>query len=168
MLEADSTVRAHLSPRCPSLYPGLEDKVGRQGVYSIHAAGKGGDPGIATLGRFGQPSHRRWVLMTPFQKAVRKTVSRIPRGKVTSYGAVAAMAGQPRAARGVGWILHSLGPDTELPWWRVVNRNGRLSTRKLPGPAGHLQRDLLEKEGVTFDATERVSDEAFWWRPDLD
>lgn len=106
--------------------------------------------------------------MTPFQEAVRKTVFGIPHGKVTSYGAVAAMAGQPRAARGVGWILHSLGPDTELPWWRVVNRTGGLSTRKLPGPAGHLQRALLEKEGVVFDATDRVSDEAYWWRPDLE
>jgi methylated-DNA-protein-cysteine methyltransferase-like protein len=106
--------------------------------------------------------------MTPFQAAVHSIVARIPEGQVTSYGAVAAMAGQPRAARGVGWILNSLGPDTDLPWWRVVNGSGGLSTLKLPGPAGHLQRDLLRSEGVAFDAKDKISDDEFWWRPDLD
>ena len=104
--------------------------------------------------------------MTPFRKAVLTTVARIPRGKVTSYGAIAAMAGQPRAARGVGWILNRLDPDTDLPWWRVVNGNGGLSTYKLPGPAGPLQRELLLAEGVAFDAKGRVSADEFWWRPD--
>ena len=106
--------------------------------------------------------------MTPFQKEVLAIVARIPRGKVTSYGAVAAMAGQPRAARGVGWILTRLDPDTELPWWRVVNGSGGLSTYKLPGPAGPLQRDLLLAEGVAFDGRGFVSDDAFWWRGDPD
>ena len=105
--------------------------------------------------------------MTPFRKAVLATVARIPPGKVTSYGAVAAMAGQPRAARGVGWILNNLPPDNDLPWWRVVNAQGGLSTRKLPGPVGYLQRDLLESEGVVFDERDLVADDRFWWRPDL-
>ena len=103
--------------------------------------------------------------MTPFQQAVLATVARIPRGKVTSYGAIAAMAGQPRAARGVGWILNRLDSDTDLPWWRVVNGSGGLSTYKLPGP---LQRDLLLSEGIAFDAHGRVSADEFWWRPDRD
>jgi len=106
--------------------------------------------------------------MTPFRKAVLETVARIPRGKVSSYGAVAAMAGQPRAARGVGWILNSLPPDTDLPWWRVVNARGGLSTRKLPSPAGQIQRELLLSEGIVFDARELIDDDEFWWRPDLD
>lgn len=103
--------------------------------------------------------------MTPFRRAVLATVARIPEGKVTSYGAIAAMAGQPRAARGVGWILNRLEPDTDLPWWRVVNGNGGLSTYKLPGPAGPLQRELLLSEGVAFDARGRVAGEEVWWRP---
>jgi len=106
--------------------------------------------------------------MSPFQKAVLEIVAQIPHGKVTSYGAVAAMAGQPRAARGVGWILNRLEPGTELPWWRVVNRDGGLSTYKLPTGAGPLQRALLEKEGVPFGPDGRVSEELRWWRPDLD
>jgi methylated-DNA-protein-cysteine methyltransferase related protein len=103
--------------------------------------------------------------MTPFRAAVLAIVARVPVGRVTSYGAVAAMAGQPRAARGVGWILNRLPPDTELPWWRVVNRDGGLSTYKLPGGAGPLQRALLEGEGVVLDGDGRVEDPRFWWDP---
>ena len=106
--------------------------------------------------------------MSPFRKEVLAIVARIPPGKVTSYGAIAAMAGQPRAARGVGWILNRLDPDTEIPWWRVVNGSGGLSTFKLPGPAGPLQRELLLAEGVRFDAKGLVSDTEFWWRGDSD
>ena len=106
--------------------------------------------------------------MSPFQEAVLRTVAQIPEGKVTSYGAVAAMAGQPRAARGVGWILNRLNPDTDLPWWRVVNGEGGISTFKLPTGAGPLQRARLEKEGVNFDAQGRVAGDSTWWKPDLD
>ena len=106
--------------------------------------------------------------MSPFQEAVLRIVARIPRGKVTSYGAVAAMAGQPRAARGVGWILNRLGPETDLPWWRVVNREGALSTYKLPSGAGPLQRARLEAERVVFDSQGRVAGDACWWKPELD
>lgn len=105
--------------------------------------------------------------MSPFQEAVLRAVRRIPPGKVTSYGAVAAMAGQPRAARGVGWILNRLGPETDLPWWRVVNRDGGLSTYKLPTGAGPLQRARLVQEGVAFDAEGRVAGDDVWWRPDI-
>ena len=107
--------------------------------------------------------------MTSFRAAVLDIVSRIPPGRVTSYGAVAAMAGQPRAARGVGWILNNLPPDTEVPWWRVVNAAGGLSTYKLPGAAGPLQRARLESEGVNLDApgpAGRIADEGRWWDPE--
>ncbi len=102
--------------------------------------------------------------MTPFQRTVYRIVSRIPRGRVTSYGAVAALAGQPRAARGVGWILNRLPPDTDVPWWRVVNRHGGISLDRLP-PMGQIQRALLRAEGVTFDGEGRISDPRFWWDP---
>jgi methylated-DNA-protein-cysteine methyltransferase-like protein len=103
--------------------------------------------------------------MTAFRDEVLRTVARIPPGKVTSYGAVAAMAGRPRAARGVGWILNRLKTDADLPWWRVVSGSGEISTFKLPGPAGLLQRELLVAEGVSFDARGRVSAAEFWWNP---
>lgn len=103
--------------------------------------------------------------MSPFQTKVLRAVARIPPGKVTSYGAVAALAGQPRAARGVGWILNRLPPDTELPWWRVVAADGSLSTRKLPGGLGALQQTLLEREGVPLDGEGRVPEGKWWWVP---
>ena len=109
--------------------------------------------------------------MTPFRKAVLEIVPLIPPGKVTSYGAVAAMAGQPRAARGVGWILNNLPPDTDLPWWRVVNVSGGLSTFKLHAGAGHLQRAQLESEGVPFDAPGaqgKVTGDGWWWKPEAE
>lgn len=103
--------------------------------------------------------------MTPFRETVLAIVAQIPEGRVTSYGAVAAMAGQPRAARGVGWILNHLPADTDLPWWRVVNREGGLSTYKLPGGVGPLQRARLEAEGVELDERVQVRDQRFWWEP---
>jgi methylated-DNA-protein-cysteine methyltransferase-like protein len=107
--------------------------------------------------------------MTPFRKRVLEIVAEIPEGKVTSYGAVAAMAGQPRAARGVGWILNNLPPDSDLPWWRVINSRGGLSTYRLPTTTGPLQRARLEAEGIPFDAPGpegRVDGERWWWWPE--
>lgn len=100
--------------------------------------------------------------MTPFQKRVYGVVSSIPRGRIASYGTVAALMGRPRAARGVGSALCSLEHDTEVPWWRVVNRAGRISTTCLDHTA-QLQRALLEAEGVEFDEDDAVSWERFGW-----
>src|SRR5262245_17202477 len=89
-------------------------------------------------------------------------VRRIPCGRATSYGAVAAFLGSPRAARGVGYALAALPSDSDVPWWRVVNHAGRVSIKGAPGlPA--LQRTLLEAEGVRFDPRERVDFSRFGW-----
>lgn len=100
--------------------------------------------------------------MTPFQKRVYGVVSSIPRGRIASYGTVAALMDRPRAARGVGSALCALEHDTEVPWWRVVNRAGRISTTCLDHTA-QLQRALLEAEGVEFDEDDAVSWERFGW-----
>jgi methylated-DNA-protein-cysteine methyltransferase-like protein len=98
-----------------------------------------------------------------FHQAVWAMVRRIPRGRATSYGAVAAWLGAPRAARGVGYALSALPGDADVPWWRVVNRNGEISIKGAPGlPA--LQRTLLETEGIILDARERVDFERYGWR----
>jgi methylated-DNA-protein-cysteine methyltransferase related protein len=87
--------------------------------------------------------------MSDFTEHVWEVVRRIPRGRVVSYGGVAAILGRPRAARGVGRALSVLGEDSDVPWWRVINRNGEISIKGLMhGPA--LQRALLEAEGVRF------------------
>jgi len=98
-----------------------------------------------------------------FADRVLTTVRSIPRGCVASYGAVAAVCGRPRAARGVGAVL-SRTIDTDVPWWRVVNRVGALS---IPAHLGlrTLQRTLLEQEEVDFDAEGRVRMRAHAWSP---
>ncbi|HEX5228682.1 MAG TPA: MGMT family protein [Bryobacteraceae bacterium] len=75
---------------------------------------------------------------------LRDTIRKIPRGKVSTYGAVASAAGFPGAARQVVWALRG---SRGLPWHRVVGAGGRIS---LPGENGLEQRFLLESEGVVF------------------
>jgi len=90
-------------------------------------------------------------------------VRRIPRGRVASYGQVARLAGLPGRARQVGYAMHALQSGTRLPWHRVVNAEGRVSRRRVPG-AELTQRMLLVREGVRFDARGRISFERFGWR----
>ena len=98
-----------------------------------------------------------------FHEAVWDMVRRVPPGHATSYGAVAAWMGAPRAARGVGYALSALPSENDVPWWRVVNRNGEISIKGAPGlPA--LQRTLLESEGIRFDDRGRIDFERYGWR----
>jgi methylated-DNA-protein-cysteine methyltransferase-like protein len=80
-----------------------------------------------------------------FEQKVCSIVKKVPRGKVATYGQVAAMAGSPRAARAVGMILRNCSKD--LPWQRIINRRGEVSIVNFAYPAS-LQRDLLTQEGV--------------------
>ena len=91
-------------------------------------------------------------------------VRRIPRGRVATYGQVAELARLGGHARQVGYALHALSSDTALPWHRVLNARGRVSARSEPG-GDHVQRQLLEREGVRFDASDRVDLERYRWRP---
>jgi len=91
-------------------------------------------------------------------------VRRIPRGRVATYGQVAALAGLGRQARQVGYALHALPGEGFAPWHRVVNARGAIS---LPpgGGADVTQRLRLEREGVRFDARGRIDLERHGWRP---
>jgi len=90
-------------------------------------------------------------------------VRRIPRGRVATYGQVAALAGLGRQARQVGYALHALPGEGFAPWHRVVNARGAVS---LPpgGGADVTQRLRLEREGVRFDARGRIDLERYGWR----
>ncbi len=89
-------------------------------------------------------------------------VRRIPRGRVSTYGWIAELAGLPRQARLVGYALHQTTDDT-VPWHRVVNAQGEVSLRTAGG-AHHRQRTLLEKERIPFSATGRIDLARFGWR----
>jgi methylated-DNA-protein-cysteine methyltransferase related protein len=91
-------------------------------------------------------------------------VRRIPKGRVATYGQIASLAGLAGHARQVGYALHALPDGTIVPWHRVVNATGRISTRATPG--GELvQRLLLEREGIRLDARGRVPLEQLRWSP---
>jgi len=86
-------------------------------------------------------------------QAIIRAVESIPRGKVASYGQVAALAGLPRRARLVGRVLANLPSGSGVPWYRVVNARGEIS---LQGQSAARQRRLLAAEGVTFTASGRI------------
>jgi methylated-DNA-protein-cysteine methyltransferase-like protein len=90
-------------------------------------------------------------------------VRRIPRGRVASYGQVAELAGMPRHARQVGYALHHLSGDSDVPWHRVLNASREVAKRAYPEDA-RWQRDLLEEEGVEFDVRGRALPR-FAWKP---
>jgi methylated-DNA-protein-cysteine methyltransferase-like protein len=95
---------------------------------------------------------------------IHAVVRRIPRGRVACYGQVAGLAGLPGHARQVGYSLHALGPESGVPWQRVVNARGEVSPRRMPGWDA-VQRVLLEREGVRFDARGRIDLARYGWRP---
>lgn len=89
--------------------------------------------------------------MSPFKDRVIAIVRMIPEGKVVSYGQVALYAGLPRAAREVGWILKSTEGGSgrsqvrvDLPWWRVINKEGKITIDGTKFHSKNLQKKLLE------------------------
>lgn len=104
--------------------------------------------------------------MSKFKEAVIDVVRKIPEGKVVSYGQVALYIGAPRAARQVGWILNSLEEREPVPWWRVVNNEGRISIKGSKYSADE-QRELLIREGIEVKGDLTFDIERFRFRPSL-
>lgn len=93
-------------------------------------------------------------------------LSKVPAGRLITYGQLAEMAGYPGLARWVGRVLSQLPDDTKLPWHRVIAAGGRLS---LPenSPAGQEQRQRLRQEGILVDKN-RVKLSRYQWQPDTE
>ena len=100
---------------------------------------------------------------TDLRARIHAVVRRIPRGKVATYGQVAALAGFPRHARQVGYAMRDLPQGSDLPWHRVLNARGEVSPRAAVGWED-VQRDLLEQEGVEL-VRERVDLARHGWKP---
>ncbi len=105
--------------------------------------------------------------MTPFSKQVYEAVKKIPLGRVSTYGAVAAMAGKPRAARAVGNILHKNSFFGVVPCHRVVHADGRLAEEFAFGGIGE-QREMLLSEGVAVreNRVQPLKDYYFYEKPE--
>lgn len=98
---------------------------------------------------------------TGFRERVEALVAQIPEGRVMTYGQIAALTGNARAARIVGGIAHFGDPD--LPWQRVVNKSGGLAAGYPGGRAGHKAH--LETEGVAVSDEYQVDVQKLLWWP---
>lgn len=102
--------------------------------------------------------------MSKFKETVFRVVRLIPEGKVASYGQVALYAGFPRGARQVGWVLNQSSDKDMLPWWRVVNNEGRVSIKGKY--SAEEQRQLLMLEGIRVSKDFTFEIEKYRFHPD--
>ncbi len=89
-----------------------------------------------------------------FTRNVLDVVSSIPWGHVMSYSDVATLAGNPRGARQVSRILHSMSRKYGLPWHRVISAQGKISLP--PGRGYERQKAMLESEGIYMSSTGKI------------
>jgi len=104
-----------------------------------------------------------------FFDKVYRLVCLVPPGKVATYGQIATLLGHPRAARTVGWALHSLSDEQArvVPWQRVIGVGGRITT-SCETHSAQLQRQFLEEEGIEFDHRGDIDMARFRWEgPDF-
>ena len=92
-----------------------------------------------------------------FCKQVEHITKKIPKGKVASYGQIASLISTVRASRAVGWCLHGLDGKPGVPWHRVINSKGFITTT-CEEHDKNMQKLLLEKDGVTV-----CKKEGLWW-----
>jgi methylated-DNA-protein-cysteine methyltransferase-like protein len=102
--------------------------------------------------------------MSEFKKRVLKIITEVPYGTVVSYGQVAIYAGAPRAARQVGWILNQTEGKISVPWWRVVNNQGRISIKGTRYNTPEIMKKLLESEGVKVNNNMEFNIEEYRFR----
>lgn len=100
-------------------------------------------------------------MVAPLSQKIIDTIRKIPKGKVTTYGQIAAKAGNPQAARQVVRVLHTCSEKEHLPWFRVINSKGQISLK--PGSGFELQKSLLEGEGVKFDDKDKIDFKKYGW-----
>jgi methylated-DNA-protein-cysteine methyltransferase related protein len=100
---------------------------------------------------------------TPFTREVKRAIRSVPRGRVATYGQIAALAGREHGARGVAWILHSSAEAAGLPWHRVIGSPGRISLPR--GRGFEEQKERLVAEGVAVGPGGRVDLKRYQWEP---
>lgn len=104
--------------------------------------------------------------MPDFREAVLTFVKAVPKGKVVTYGQVALLIGSPQKPRQVGMVLRGLKDlEGDVPWQRVVNSQGGISTYKVG--TGELQKALLESEGVKVKRDNTIELKHYQWWPEV-
>lgn len=92
-----------------------------------------------------------------------EVVAQIPNGKVATYGQVAKMAGLPRHARLVGKVLQNLTSESQIPWHRVINAQGKISLSQLDAKGNNIQALKLQQEGIVVIAG-RIKLSQYQWQ----
>lgn len=112
--------------------------------------------------------------MSKVYEEIYKIVQQIPRGRVLTYGIISQMIGGRMSAQGVGWALQALGKSKRkdadktydsdtVPWQRVVNAQGGISTHKVSTVAPGMQQHLLEGEGIIFNDECKLDLKKYFW-----
>jgi methylated-DNA-protein-cysteine methyltransferase related protein len=85
-----------------------------------------------------------------FASEILEVVSLIPYGKVATYGQIAKLSGLPKHARYVGFVLKQLDANSDIPWYRVINSQGKISLKKANNNGENIQHTKLLEEGVVI------------------
>jgi methylated-DNA-protein-cysteine methyltransferase-like protein len=102
-----------------------------------------------------------------FFDKVYEVARKIPYGRVTSYGAIAAYLGAKKSARMVGWAMNASHGKEDIPAHRVVNRKGLL-TGKHHFEGTNLMQQLLESEGVLIKDNQIINFDELFWNPNIE
>lgn len=97
-------------------------------------------------------------------RQILEVIALIPYGKVATYGQIAKLAGLPKHARLVGYVLKHLDKSSEIPWYRVINSQGKISVTRINQQGENMQQSLLEQEGI-YLLNGKVNLEIFGWQP---
>lgn len=99
-----------------------------------------------------------------YRERVYALVRKIPRGRVMTYGQIAYILREGYTPRTIGFVMHG-ADDSNTPWHRVINSQGRCSTGRIVLPSDKQQR-MLEAEGIEFSAQGRCDLAVYLWHPD--
>ena len=108
------------------------------------------------------------ILTTQYElhRQILEVIALIPYGKVATYGQVARMAGLPKHARLVGYVLKHLETDHQVPWHRVINSQGKISLSKLDDQGDNLQIVKLQAENIVVIAG-KINLKLYQWNGEI-
>ena len=104
------------------------------------------------------------IIPSDFTNKVVHIIRSIPKGKILTYGFISKLAGNPRAARQVSWLLHSSTKKYDLPWHRVINSRGKIALKSVEDK--EYQKNLLEQEGIMVSDGYKITLEDYLWKID--
>lgn len=97
-------------------------------------------------------------------RQILEVIALIPYGKVATYGQIAKLAGIPKHARLVGYVLKHLDQESCIPWHRVINSQGKISVMRINEKGENIQQQLLADEGI-YLLNNKINLKVFSWTP---